>query len=92
MIVDEFHHAAARSYDRLLTHVQPMELLRSHRNSGCADGLPVLWFDDRIAAELRLWDAINEHYLTPFAYYGIHDGLNLKRCRGDVEWDTTSKA
>jgi hypothetical protein len=43
-----------------------------------ADGLPVLhWFDDRIAAELRLWDAIEQHRLVPFAYYGIHDGKNL---------------
>jgi superfamily II DNA or RNA helicase len=48
-----------------------------------ADGLPILpWFGDRIAAELRLWDAIEQHRLAPFAYYGIHDGLDLR----DVPW------
>jgi superfamily II DNA or RNA helicase len=34
-------------------------------------------FDGRIAAELRLWDAIDQEYL-PFAYFGIHDGLDLR--------------
>ena len=40
------------------------------------------WFDDRIAAELRLWDAIDQHRLSPFYYYGIHDGLDLR----EVPW------
>lgn len=48
-----------------------------------SDGLPILqWFDDRIAAELRLWDAIEEQYLCPFLYYGIHDGIDLT----DIPW------
>lgn len=47
------------------------------------DGLSVLdWFDGRIAAELRLWDAIDQHRLVPFAYYGIHDELDLR----DIPW------
>ncbi len=48
-----------------------------------SDGLPLLaWFDDRIAAELRLWDAIDQHRLAPFIYFGIHDGLDLR----DIPW------
>ncbi len=35
-------------------------------------------FDGRIAAELRLWDAIDQEYLAPFAYFGVHDGLDLR--------------
>ncbi len=83
VVVDEFHHAAAPSYERLLAHVAPRELLGLTATPERADGLPVLqWFDGRIAAELRLWDAIDQHYLTPFLYYGIHDGLNLS----EVPW------
>ncbi len=83
VIVDEFHHAAAPSYARLLEHVEPVELLGLTATPERADGLPILhWFDDRIAAELRLWDAIDQHYLSPFSYYGIHDGLDLR----DVPW------
>ncbi|MEX1105043.1 MAG: DUF3427 domain-containing protein [Ilumatobacteraceae bacterium] len=78
VIIDEFHHAAAASYERLLQHLQPVELLGLTATPERTDGLPVLhWFDDRIAAELRLWDAIDQHYLVPFSYYGIHDGLDL---------------
>ncbi len=83
VIVDEFHHAAAPSYERLLRHVQPTELLGLTATPERADGTSVVaWFEDRIAAELRLWDAIEQHYLAPFAYYGIYDGLDLT----DVPW------
>jgi superfamily II DNA or RNA helicase/HKD family nuclease len=83
VIVDEFHHAAARTYRALLDHLKPLELLGLTATPERSDGLPLLgWFDDRIAAELRLWDAIDQHRLSPFAYYGIHDGLDLR----DVPW------
>lgn len=83
VIVDEFHHAAARSYRAILDHLRPVELLGLTATPERSDGLPLLaWFGDRIAAELRLWDAIDQHRLTPFAYYGIHDGLDLR----EVPW------
>jgi superfamily II DNA or RNA helicase/HKD family nuclease len=92
VIVDEFHHAAAASYHRVLDHLTPVELLGLTATPERSDGLPILqWFDDRIAAELRLWDAIDQQHLAPFQYYGIHDGLDLRaipwrRGRGyDVE-------
>lgn len=79
VIVDEFHHAAAPSYKNLLSHVKPVELLGLTATPERTDGLSILeWFDGRIAAELRLWDAIDQHRLTPFSYYGIHDGLDLR--------------
>lgn len=92
VIVDEFHHAAASSYRRLLDHVQPVELLGLTATPERSDGLTILhWFHDRIAAELRLWDAIEQQRLVPFSYRGVHDGLDLRnipwrRGRGyDVE-------
>ena len=79
VIVDEFHHAAAPSYEALLEHLNPVELLGLTATPERADGLDVLrYFDGRIAAELRLWDAIDQEYLAPFAYFGIHDGLDLR--------------
>ena len=80
VIVDEFHHAAAPSYRALLEHVTPTELLGLTATPERSDGLPLLnWFDNRIAAELRLWDAIDQHRLAPFVYYGMHDGLDLRQ-------------
>jgi len=83
VVVDEFHHAAAASYDRILAHLNPVELLGLTATPERADGASILhWFEDRIAAELRLWDAIDQQYLSPFAYYGIHDGTDLR----EVPW------
>ena len=83
VIVDEFHHAAAPSYRTLLERVRPAELVGLTATPERSDGLPILeWFDNRIAAELRLWDAIDQHRLSPFVYYGIHDGLDLR----EVPW------
>lgn len=83
VIIDEFHHAAAPSYEALLARVQPHELLGLTATPERTDGLDVLvHFDGRIAAELRLWDAIDQHYLAPFDYLGIHDGTDLR----DVPW------
>jgi superfamily II DNA or RNA helicase/HKD family nuclease len=88
VIVDEFHHAAAQSYQKVLGYLRPRELLGLTATPERSDGLSVLeWFDGRIAAELRLWDAIDQQRLAPFQYYGIHDGLDLtgipwKRGRG----------
>jgi superfamily II DNA or RNA helicase len=83
VVVDEFHHAAASSYRLLLDHVRPVELLGLTATPERSDGLPILdWFDGRIAAELRLWDAIDQQRLAAFIYYGIHDGLDLR----EVPW------
>jgi superfamily II DNA or RNA helicase/HKD family nuclease len=83
VIVDEFHHAAAASYRRLLDHVRPVELLGLTATPERSDGLPILgWFDDRITAELRLWDAVDQQLLVPFLYFGVHDGLDLR----EVPW------
>ena len=83
VIIDEFHHAAASSYQKLLEHLQPRELLGLTATPERSDDLSVLhWFDNRIAAELRLWDAIDQQRLCPFMYYGIHDGLDLR----EIPW------
>jgi superfamily II DNA or RNA helicase/HKD family nuclease len=80
VIVDEFHHAKARTYQTLLDHVQPVELLGMTATPERADGLSVLdYFDGRIAAELRLWHAIDQHRLCPFLYYGIADHTDLRQ-------------
>lgn len=83
VMVDEFHHAAASTYRALLDHLQPAELLGLTATPERSDDLSVLgYFDGRIAAELRLWHAIDQHRLCPFLYYGISDTTDLR----DVPW------
>jgi len=78
VVVDEFHHAAADSYDRLLNHLRPLELLGLTATPERLDGRDVTdWFDHRIAVELRLWEAIDQGFLVPFQYFGVADGTDL---------------
>lgn len=78
VIVDEFHHAEAPTYRRLLEHLQPRELLGLTATPERSDGESVVkWFDGRIAAELRLWEALERGLLSPFQYFGVSDQTDL---------------
>jgi superfamily II DNA or RNA helicase/HKD family nuclease len=78
VIVDEFHHAEADTYRRLLDHIRPKVLLGLTATPERADGRNVLeWFGGRKPIELRLWEAMERGYLAPFQYFGIHDGVDL---------------
>ncbi|MDN5744598.1 MAG: DEAD/DEAH box helicase family protein, partial [Nocardioidaceae bacterium] len=79
VVIDEFHHAQARTYRTLLDHLEPSELLGLTATPERADGTDVAqtFFDGRIAAELRLWDALASELLSPFHYFGIADGTDL---------------
>lgn len=79
VIVDEFHHAAAPTYERLLEHLRPRYLLGLTATPERTDGQSILgWFDHRVASELRLWDALDEQLLCPFHYFGVADGTDLR--------------
>jgi len=78
VIVDEFHHAEAPTYQRLLDHLRPWTLLGLTATPERSDGQDILhWFDGRIAAELRLWDALEQGHLCPFQYFGVGDNVDL---------------
>lgn len=79
VVIDEFHHAQAPTYRKLIDHLEPAELLGLTATPERADGSDVAqtFFDGRIAAELRLWDALASELLSPFHYFGIADGTDL---------------
>jgi len=80
VIIDEFHHAAAPTYERLLDHVTPRYLLGLTATPERTDGQSVLgWFEHRVASELRLWSALDRGLLSPFQYFGISDGTDLSQ-------------
>lgn len=80
VIVDEFHHAEAPSYAALLERLAPIELLGLTATPERMDGGDVTsWFGGRIAHELRVWDAIDRGYLSPFQYFGVSDTEDLSR-------------
>ncbi|WP_125568485.1 DUF3427 domain-containing protein [Nocardioides baekrokdamisoli] len=81
VVIDEFHHAAAVTYRRLLDHLTPKELLGLTATPERADGVNVrdAFFDGRIASELRLWDALGAELLCPFHYFGVADNTDLSQ-------------
>ncbi len=82
IIVDEFHHAAASSYRKLLTHYSPEILLGLTATPERMDGKSVLeYFNHRIAAEIRLPEAIERKLLCPFQYFGVADTVDLDALR-----------
>jgi len=83
IVVDEFHHAAAPSYQRLLTHYTPKVLLGLTATPERMDNLDILgYFNGRVSAEIRLPEAINRKLLAPFHYFGVTDVVDLD----DVPW------
>ena len=78
IIVDEFHHAAAPTYQKLLSYYQPKILLGLTATPERMDGKSILsYFNYRIAAEIRLPEAIDRKLLCPFQYFGVTDTVDL---------------
>lgn len=78
IIVDEFHHAAANSYQKLLSHYHPKILLGLTATPERMDGKDILsFFEDTISAEMRLTEAINRKLLSPFQYFCVTDTVDL---------------
>ena len=83
IIVDEFHHAAAPTYQKLLNHFNPQILLGLTATPERMDGKSILdYFGGRIAAEIRLPEAIDRKLLCPFQYFGVADTVDLT----DLRW------
>ena len=79
VVIDEFHHAQASTYRRILDHLRPKELLGLTATPERGDGMDVRsFFDGRTAVELRLWDALSAELLCPFHYFAVADGTDLR--------------
>ncbi|MET8116591.1 DUF3427 domain-containing protein [Streptomyces prasinus] len=84
IVIDEFHHGTSPTYRKIIDHFQPLELLGLTATPERMDGKNVQdeFFDGRIAAEMRLWEALDNNLLCPFHYFGISDNTDLSA----VEW------
>lgn len=89
IIIDESHHSSASSYLNIIEYFKPQILLGLTATPERMDGCNILdYFNNRIASEIRLPDAINRKLLSPFHYFGVTDPediSNLKWRRGGYE-------
>ena len=89
IVIDEVHHGAAASYQKLLEYYKPKVLLGLTATPERMDGADITkYFDKRMAYEMRLPEAIDNKLLCPFQYFGVSDFVdlsNLKWTRGGYE-------
>lgn len=82
VVVDECHHVPAASYQALIPHLEPEILVGLTATPERSDGKSLLPdFEGHLAAELRLWSALDGQLLVPFEYFGVADGVDLRRIR-----------
>lgn len=83
IIIDECHHQTAKSYRAVINYFKPKILLGLTATPERMDGGDILEdFDNKIAAEIRLPEALNRKLLCPFQYFGITDSIDLS----NVKW------
>ena len=74
VVIDEFHHAAASTYRRLLSHFAPSFLLGLTATPDRTDQSDILSLcDDNLVYSCHLFAGIQAGLLAPFRYHGIQD-------------------
>jgi len=77
IIVDEFHHADAPTYRRLIDYFEPKFLLGLTATPDRSDNGDIYEICDyNIAYECNFKTGINNGWLVPFEYYGIYDDVD----------------
>lgn len=74
IIIDEAHHATSPSYQKILSYFTPLFLLGLTATPERTDSGDIYsLFDNNIAVEIRLRQALEFELVTPFHYFGITD-------------------
>ena len=83
IIIDEVHHIKADSYRPILKRFNPKILLGLTATPERMDGGDISEdFHNKIAAEIRLPEALNRKLLSPFQYFALSDSIDLT----NVSW------
>lgn len=82
IIVDEFHHAAAKSYQNVIDYFRPEFLLGITATPDRADGSDVYAIcDGNVAYRIDFIEAIQRGWLAPFRYIGVYDETDYSQIR-----------
>lgn len=74
IVIDEVHHAATNSYEKIMNYFQPEFWLGMTATPDRPDGKDIYeLFDHNIACNIRLQQAMEYDLLCPFHYFGITD-------------------
>lgn len=82
IVIDEVHHITASSYRPIINYFKPKILLGLTATPERMDGGNIQEdFEHKIAAEIRLPEALNRKLLCPFQYFGVSDSIDLTNVR-----------
>lgn len=74
IVIDEFHHATAPTYERILNYFTPEFLLGITATPDRLDNKDVYSLcDGNVAISIHFLEAIRRNWLSPFIYYGVFD-------------------
>jgi superfamily II DNA or RNA helicase/diadenosine tetraphosphate (Ap4A) HIT family hydrolase len=79
IVVDEFHHAAARTYRRLIDYFRPTFLLGLTATPERTDGGDLLALcGENVVYRCDLVEGIRRGLLSPFDYFGVPDDVDYQ--------------
>ena len=79
IVVDEFHHAAARTYRRLIDYFRPKFLLGLTATPERTDGGDLLALcGENLVYRSDLLEGIRQELLCPFHYFGVPDEVDYR--------------
>lgn len=82
IVIDEFHHAVAQTYSRVIDYFQPQFLLGITATPVRMDNEDVYSLcDGNVAIQIHFLDAIARKWLSPFHYYGIRDEIDYSQIK-----------
>ncbi len=87
IIVDEFHHAAAKTYRRLIDHFTPKFLLGLTATPDRMDGGDLLGLcQENLVFRCDAFEGIEDGLLSPFHYFGVPDDVDYE----NIPWRSAS--
>lgn len=86
LVVDEFHHAAAASYRKLIAHFRPTFLLGLTATPERTDGGDLLALcQQNLVYRCDLVEGVRKDLLAPFHYFGVPDEVDYT----NIPWRST---
>ncbi|MGB5160979.1 MAG: DEAD/DEAH box helicase family protein, partial [Thermoanaerobaculia bacterium] len=86
IIIDEFHHAAARTYRKLIDYFEPSFLLGLTATPERTDGGDLLALcQENLVYRCDLAQGIERELLSPFKYFGVPDEVDYAQ----IPWRST---
>ncbi|SEM93395.1 DEAD/DEAH box helicase family protein [Lihuaxuella thermophila] len=82
IIVDEFHHASANSYRKVIDYFKPRFLLGMTATPDRLDGGNIYALcENNVAFQMHFIEAIERGFLVPFHYMGVYDEIDYSKIR-----------